>query len=315
MWTSPSKLVVSHRWLINNIDCIKNCYQKAVRSSGFMSISNMTFCLQARLKGDSLVLALLKDSGPSISVIATDCKFSIYSGNSLNSDTSDLSLSLADHKIAHNHSNPGVSIPLTKVCENSLSVKFEGIVLSEDYKQFSVINPSPIQWPFEWMVKMFDEKSYSDAQIQVGEEVFLVHRVILASASPVFHAMFESEMQERSGIIKISDFDSDVVSDLLAFIYTSEAPNLVTLAKELLLAADKYDVQSLAVACMEHLGDELTPDNVAEILLLAGNLQSAKRLKNICVKYIQDDFDSVSKSQSWKLLEETSNDNIILDAM
>ena len=99
-----------------------------------------------------------------------------------------------------------------------------------------------MQWLFKWMVKLFNEKSYSDAQIQVGEEVFLVHRVILAAASPVFHAMFESGMQERSGIIKISDFDSAVVSDLLAFIYTGEAPNLETLAKELLLASDKYDI-------------------------------------------------------------------------
>ena len=276
-----------------------------------MSISNMDFCLQARLEGDSLVLALLKDSGPSdVSVIAVDCKFSIYPGKG----TSYSSLSLADHKIAHNGNNPGVSIPLTEVHENSLPVKFEDIILSEDYKQFSVKKPSPIQLPFKWMVKLFNEKSYSDAQIQVGEEVFLVHRVILAAASPVFHAMFESEMQERSGIIKISDFDSAVVSDLLAFIYTGEAPNLEMLAKELLLAADKYDIQSLAVACMEHLEDELTSDNVAEVLLLAENLQSAKPLKSICLKYIQDDYDSVSMSKSWKLLEETSNE-LIWDAM
>ena len=65
---------------------------------------------------------------------------------------------------------------------------------------------------------------------------------------------------------------------------------------------------------MDHLEDELTSDNVAEVLLLAENLQSAKPLKNICVKYIQDDYDSVSESKSWKLLRETSNE-LILDAM
>ena len=305
MWTIPSKLEVSHRWLIHDIDVLKTGRDIKL---GFTSISNRTIYLQAMVKRDSLVLGLLKDSDDP-SVIAVDCKF-FYPGKG----TSDSSLSLADHKIAHNGNNPGVYIPLTEVRENSLPVKFEGILLSEDYKRFSVKKPSPVQWPFKWMVKLFNEKSYSDAQIQVGEEVFLVHRVILAAASPVFHAMFESEMQERSGIIKISDFDSAVVSNLLAFIYTDEAPNLEMLAKELLLAADKYDIQELVFVCMKYLQTALTLSNVVEVLVLAEKLPSDNSLRNACIKYIQGNLDSVCESKSWKLLEETSKD-LVMETM
>ena len=278
-----------------------------------MSISKVKMYLQAKLVGESLVLALRVVGDSNTVVMAADCEFTFFSSEDF-SGVPLQSLSLADHEIAHNGNNPGVSIPLTEVCENSLPVKFEGILLSEDYKEFSVKKPSPVQWPFKWMVKLFNEKSYSDAQIQVGEEVFLVHRVILAAASPVFHVMLESEMQEKSGIIKISDFDSAVVSDLLAFIYTGEVPNLETLAKELLLVADKYDIKSLVFECMKYLQTTLTSSNVAEVLLLAEKLPSDNPLRNLCVKHIQDNLDSVCESKSWKLLEETSKD-LVMETM
>jgi len=279
-----------------------------------MSLSKMKVFLQARLEEESLVLALSMVSAYNeVELMATDCKFSFYSLENISSTQSQF-LRLADQRLSDEEENPGVSIPLTEICGNSLSVKFEGVILSEDYKQFTVKKPDSIQWPFKWMVKMFNEKSYSDAQIQVGGEAFKVHRVILAAASPVFYAMFESGMQERQGTIKISDFDPAVVGDLLAFIYTGEAPNLKTLAKELLLAADKYDVQNLACACMKYLGDQLTSSNVADILHLAEKLPSDNLLKNNCVKYIQDNLYYVCESKSWKVLKETCKD-LVVDTM
>ncbi len=73
----------------------------------------------------------------------------------------------------------------------------------------------------------FDEKTFSDISIECGGEVFQAHRIILASHSPVFKRMLETETKEKQEkVITISDLDKEVVSDMLTFLYTSSAPNL-----------------------------------------------------------------------------------------
>ena len=58
--------------------------------------------------------------------------------------------------------------------------------------------------------------------------------------SPVFRAMFDHDMLEScQRHVDIPDISIDVMKDLVRFIYTGVAPNLETLAPELLAAADK----------------------------------------------------------------------------
>ena len=46
---------------------------------------------------------------------------------------------------------------------------------------------------------------------------------------------------------QVKDVDSDVMADMLRFIYTGKAPNLETMAADLLAAADKYALDRLKV--------------------------------------------------------------------
>ncbi len=53
---------------------------------------------------------------------------------------------------------------------------------------------------------VFDEKTFSDISIECGGEVFQAHRIILASHSPVFKRMLETDMKEKQEkVITISD--------------------------------------------------------------------------------------------------------------
>ena len=156
---------------------------------------------------------------------------------------------------------------------------------------------------------MYDEQLFTDVQIKVGGNTFKAHRGVLASHSSVFRRMFEVNMRERrEGVVEISDVQPAVMSELLAFFYTGSAPNTKTLAKDLLLAADKYNVPDLVSQCDRELKTNLTPSNAAEVLLLASTLQldSSQSLKKSCLNYIKHNSALVYKSDSWKKLKATS---------
>ena len=130
----------------------------------------------------------------------------------------------------------------------------------------------------------------------------------LSSSSVVFDRMLDQNMQEaRTGEVDITDVDPDTLKLMLEFIYTEQvvlslfkkfqsiSPQKVdneNYAAELLYAADKYDLGKLVnistsccriqsirgcelrsndqvKLCARHFRAEVTPDNAADILLLA----------------------------------------------
>ncbi len=93
------------------------------------------------------------------------------------------------------------------------------------------------------MRSMLEDDVFSDAVVKVGSKSFRVHRAILACQSEVFKRMFLADMKEKKeGVVVIFDIDPDVMSDFLSFIYTGSAPNIKKKAKDLLFAADKYNM-------------------------------------------------------------------------
>jgi speckle-type POZ protein len=73
----------------------------------------------------------------------------------------------------------------------------------------------------------------------IGTE-FQAHKAVLAARSPVFAAMFEHEMEERKqGRVEITDVETEVLREMLRFIYTGKAGGLDKMADDLLAAADK----------------------------------------------------------------------------
>ena len=83
-------------------------------------------------------------------------------------------------------------------------------------------------------------KEHSDVTLIVGEKQFAAHKAILAARSPVFSAMFSSELKEcREGRAEITDIDCEVFEHLLKYIYTGEVPPLDQFGTEVFMAADK----------------------------------------------------------------------------
>ena len=88
---------------------------------------------------------------------------------------------------------------------------------------------------------LFENMKHSDVTINVTGQQFRAHKVILATRSPVFAAMFEHPSKENmTGIVDIADIEVNVFKELLRYIYTGQVPSLRMdeVAAGLLAAAD-----------------------------------------------------------------------------
>ena len=80
----------------------------------------------------------------------------------------------------------------------------------------------------EHLGKLFNSKEFSDVEIECDGEIFNCHMNILSARSDVFRAMFQADMAEnRTKKVNIKDIDSDVVRDMLKFVYTGAANGYV----------------------------------------------------------------------------------------
>ena len=63
------------------------------------------------------------------------------------------------------------------------------------------------------------------------------------SRSPVFRAMFQSEMVEKqSGVVSIDDAGVEEVTEMVHYMYTAKIDRNFNKIKELLVLANKYQV-------------------------------------------------------------------------
>ena len=169
----------------------------------------------------------------------------------------------------------------------------ERLALGDDYgKQMN-----------EQIGKLFCDQKFSDVKISCGEEVFHCHRCILSVRSPVFEAMFQSEMRENlSQEVVIKDIRPDVVREMLHFIYngaTSTETVMDEIGKDLLSAADQYQLELLKNKCEEKLCSSLEVSNSVELLVLA-DLHHAFKMKNMALRLIAMNMDTIVNTDVYK---------------
>ena len=150
--------------------------------------------------------------------------------------------------------------------------------------------------------QLLETRKLSDVKLKVNEEIFHAHKLILAARSPVFAAMFEHEMSENAGgFVDIVDADNEVFKEMLTYIYTEQAPNLKDMAFGLLPIADKYQLDKLRDMCSVYLGNNLTAENVSDVLILADLCQCTK-LKAKAIAFINTHGKSVIATEGYKSL-------------
>merc|ERR1719481_119879 len=144
------------------------------------------------------------------------------------------------------------------------------------------------------------DKSLLDVTLTCGDASFKCNKFMLTARSPVFKAMFQHDNKEsQSNVVEIKDIESKVLEEILHYIHTGDAPNIKNRAKDLLAAADFYQLEQLKTSCQELLSESLDPENAIEMLYLSEKF-SAQKLRIEALKFVANNSNSVN----WKDLEE-----------
>ncbi|XP_065208017.1 speckle-type POZ protein-like [Planococcus citri] len=207
------------------------------------------------------------------------------------------STSVADCKFGATYSN------------SSLSLRIDSDVSSCITAHCTIIQPRLHKFSLSKdLGNVFKNQIFTDVKLLTNDgKVFKAHKGILSARSSVFAAMFTDQMKEnKQNQVEIADMNGEVVQDMLRYIYTDKPEKLRLLAKDLFVAAVKYDLKGLKKMSEDALITNLSISNAVEILHFS-ELHNATRLKTDVVKFITTKKNvEVFKTEAWKSSEQTN---------
>lgn len=135
---------------------------------------------------------------------------------------------------------------------------------------------------------MLLDETFTDFQLKTNDgEVLKAHKVVLATRSPVFHAMLTKDMQEaREGCANVPDFDSKIMKEILRFIYCHDVGSVDEIARDLIYAAEKYQLDELKKICLASIIKLLSIENVVGALVISDQVSEAVYLNEKCLDLI-----------------------------
>ena len=145
-------------------------------------------------------------------------------------------------------------------------------------------------------------KELCDVILNVGSRVLYAHRVILASYSPYFKAMFTGELAEsRQMEVPIRDVDEHAMELLINFAYTGSITIKESNVQTLLPAACLLQLTEIQEICCEFLKKQLDPTNCLGIRAFA-DTHSCRELLRFADMFAQHNFQEVAESEEFLLL-------------
>lgn len=137
------------------------------------------------------------------------------------------------------------------------------------------------------LTKLFETMMHSDLTItSSGGDELKAHKAILCAKSDVFSAMFSTEMRESlSGIVESSDLDTNILKELIRFIYCNKVEGIESVDVELYAAAKRYQIVDLETICLQSIYGRLSEVNAVDIALFA-DLYELNALLSCCALFI-----------------------------
>ena len=151
--------------------------------------------------------------------------------------------------------------------------------------------------------KLYAEKDFVDVKILCNGKTFNCHKMVLSCQSEVFKTMIKNKsmIEKESGVMKIeeNDISSDVMEQILYFLYHEKVKNTKMINTDLLLAADKYKIQGLLDDCCKYFESKLSLKNALDILVLA-ETTNQKNLFDTASRFVGKNLGSLEKSSAYQ---------------
>ncbi|XP_050424984.1 ring canal kelch homolog [Adelges cooleyi] len=146
---------------------------------------------------------------------------------------------------------------------------------------------------FEILQSLRRDELLCDIKLEADDgTVVCGHKIILASTSPYFHAMFTSFEESNKDRVIIRELDSTALKLLIDFIYTAQIMVTEDNVQILLPAANLLQLHDVQDACCDFLQTQLHPTNCLGIKSFA-DLHGCMELLSSSESYIQQHFSEV----------------------
>eukprot|EP00092_Neocalanus_flemingeri_P017407 GFUD01018829.1.p1 GENE.GFUD01018829.1~~GFUD01018829.1.p1 ORF type:complete len:369 (+),score=80.43 GFUD01018829.1:55-1161(+) len=143
-----------------------------------------------------------------------------------------------------------------------------------------------------------------DVKIVCGGKEFHCHKLLLASQSPVFKAMFEVDSKEnKENCVHIADCTPEAVEEFMFFLYNAmlRPAGFTSTDLELMLGlvhlTSKYQVSVLMASCLDVLMDIMDVDNVLQIMVAVDKYQVAG-IETVC-EFMKENIAVIVIKEDW----------------
>ena len=128
--------------------------------------------------------------------------------------------------------------------------------------------------------------------------------MVLSASNPVLAAMFRHGTKEsQTLVVEIEDISAEVFQQVLQYLYTGTAKKMKEMATELLVVADKYQIDPLKKECACALGKTLSAENAVGVLVLSHD-HSCPDLQQYAMAFIAKNCKAVCARPEWMELME-----------
>lgn len=149
-----------------------------------------------------------------------------------------------------------------------------------------------------------------DVEIQCGSKSFKCHRIILASISGYFRAMFMGALAEsKQNVVKIQDIDENVMEDMVKYAYSGKIRINVDTVQSILYVASILQIENVARACSDFMKEHLHPENCVQVHAFA-----IQHNREQLIKYSQD-FITENFLEVAKMPEYLSMSPLVIDTI
>ncbi len=175
--------------------------------------------------------------------------------------------------------------------ESIIDVDSEGIMRFHSESQF--------RGAFLEMNALRESGQLCDVSLEVEGETILAHRLVLASLSPYFRAMFTGEMAEsKKKVIAINGVDASSLRTLVEYAYTATIKISESNVQAILPAASALQFEEVKRACSEFLKRQLDADNCLGIKLFA-EVHCCQELQSAATNYSSHYFSQVHRKDEY----------------
>ncbi|XP_013188807.1 BTB/POZ domain-containing protein 2 [Amyelois transitella] len=150
---------------------------------------------------------------------------------------------------------------------------------------------------YDRVKKLLVSYEWSDCRFSVSGKDFKAHKLILGISSPVFEAMFYGPLSTDHDVV-ITDIEPGIFQLLLNYIYTDNVEIIsIEQAFELLYASRKYLLEHLSEMCIAYIKENISIDNVIEILNYPEYLQDKQLISSSLNLFCQHAYHLIHENE------------------